>query len=503
MKEKVIVIGAGLGGLAIACRLAKLGFSVTVLEKNESIGGKVNLIETNGYKFDTGASLLTLPQILEELFSFCERRMSDYIEVIKLDPICRYFWSDGTVFDFFQNQEKAISEMRKFFAEDIPAFERYIEDAKKKYEIAEKIFLSNSLHDLPKIIFSKENPIRNPKDVFRFLTLKTLDKHNSSYFKSPKLVQLFNRFATYNGSSPYKTPAVFSLIPYVEFGFGAWYAKGGIYQIPRSLAKLATELGVKILTKTQVKRILVENGKAIGVSTDEEIIKADYVVSNADGVETYRKLLGIENRFTRREPSCSGFIIMLGVTKKFPNLLHHNIFFSNDYRAEFEAIFDKKTPASDPTIYVCASSRTDSSQAPEGCENIFILVNAPYLTEKVDWENLKKPYRDKVIKKLEEFGLDGLSSSIEFEKIITPADFAEKTLSNKGSIYGISSNGIFSSFFRIPNQSRKIRNLYFVGGAAHPGGGIPLVLLSAKIVFEMVTKSSSRNINAALVANPF
>ncbi|MCS6873349.1 MAG: phytoene desaturase family protein [Pyrinomonadaceae bacterium] len=487
MKKKVIVIGAGIGGLAVASLLAKDGFLVTVLEKNETIGGKVNFIEANGYKFDTGASLLTLPQTLNEVFSYCSKQMSDYLQLVQLEPICRYFWSDGTSIDIYQDTEKTKAEVEKLSKTDVVAFEKYLKDAKIKYEIAEKTFLAKSLNELPELFFS---PRKYLIDFFKLSSLKTLDKHNRSYFKSAKLIQLFNRFATYNGSSPYKVPATFSLIPYVEFGFGAWYPIGGIYQIPKALANLATELGVKILTKTTVRQIIVENQKAIGIRTDDETIRADLVVSNADGVETYRRLLGIENKFTNREPSCSGFVIMLGVRKKFDQIAHHNIFFSDDYKAEFDSIFKDKLPAKDPTIYVCASSRTDHTQAPENCENLFILVNAPYLTENFNWEEHKKRYRDLIIQKLEGFGFEGLSKAIEFEEIITPADFAEKTFSNKGSIYGISSNGIFSAFLRIPNKCREIKNLYFVGGAAHPGGGIPLVLLSAKMTARLIAKSN-------------
>lgn len=490
--KKVIIIGAGIGGLSAACRLAKAGFSVTVLEKNKTVGGKVNFIEVKDYKFDTGASLLTLPHILEELFRFCGKRIEDYLKLVKLDPICRYFWSDGSTLDVFQDVSKTKSEIAKISPEDAENFERYIADAKEKYEIAERTFLAASLNDLPRFLISPQRGfLKNLRDFLKLSSLSTLDEHNSKYFRSQKLCQLFDRFATYNGSSPYEVPATFALVPYAEFGFGAWYPMGGMYEIPKALAKLASELGARIFTDVEVKKILVENGSAVGVKTEDEILKADVIISNADGVETYRKLLSLENKFVRREPSCSGFVIMLGVRRKFPQLAHHNIFFSDDYKAEFDAIFKEKVPAKQPTIYVCATSRTDTSQAPENCENLFILVNAPYLTDKFDWETQTKPYRDLVIRKLEDAGLEFLSDSIEVEEIITPADFEKNTFSNRGSIYGISSNGILSAFLRIPNKCKEVANLYFVGGAAHPGGGIPLVLLSGKMTSEMIIRNHS------------
>lgn len=488
--RSAIVIGAGLGGLAVACRLAKAGLTVTVFEKNELVGGKVNLVEANGYKFDTGASLLTMRHVLEDLFNFCDRRIEDYLELVELEPICRYFWSDGTIFDASRELEKTEEEIRKLSPADVLTFRRYLSDAQQKYEIAERTFLAKSLNDLPKFLTKPNGEfLKNLRDLFKLSSLKTLDAHNRKFFASPKLRQLFNRFATYNGSSPYEIPATFALIPYVEFGLGAWYVKGGIYEIPKSLAKLAYELGVRIFTGVEVGKIIVNNRKAIGVQIGEEKFGADFIISNADAVETYRKLLSVENKFVHRQPSCSGFVILLGVRRKFPQLAHHNIFFSDDYKAEFDAIFEQTEPAENPTIYVCATSRTDQTQAPPKCENLFVLVNAPYLTDKVDWEKISLPYRNAIIRKLEEFDLEGLEKQIEFEKIITPVDFERNTNANRGSIYGISSNGIFSAFLRVPNKSREFENLYFVGGAAHPGGGIPLVLLSAKMVAETIIEN--------------
>jgi phytoene desaturase len=480
--RSVIIIGAGLGGLAAACRLAKAGFSVTVLEKNETVGGKVNIVEAAGYKFDTGASLLTMRHVLEELFADCGKRIEDYLEIVPCDPICRYFWPDGARFDASSDVARTEAEIGRLAPGDVAGFRAYLADARAKYEIAARTFLAKSLNDLPSLI----RPAYIA-DLLKISTLRTLDRHNARFFKSPQLRQLFNRFATYNGSSPYETPATFALIPYVEFGLGAWYVRGGMHEIPRALAKLAVELGVRLLTSREVEKIVVENKKAVGARASGEEFRADFVVSNADAVETYRSLLPVK-KFAGREPSCSGFVLLLGARRKFERLAHHNIFFSGDYRAEFDAIFKRRIPAPDPTVYVCATSRTDASQAPAGHENLFVLVNAPYTSAETDWEKVKRPYRDAVIKKLEDFGLDGLEKSLDFEELITPADFEEKYRANRGSIYGVSSNGVFSAFMRIPNKSREIENLYFAGGATHPGGGIPLVLLSGKMAAEMIKR---------------
>ena len=488
--KNVIVIGAGLGGLSAACRLAKAGCDVTILEKNETVGGKVNLVEANGYKFDTGASLLTMRHVFEDLFNFCGKRLEDYLDIVALDPICRYFWTDETVFDASSNLEKTEKEIERIAPEDAGNFTKYLADAKRKYDIAENTFLAHSLNDLPKLLRPKYL-----KDLLAISSLKTLDKHNAAYFQSPKLQQLFNRFATYNGSSPYQTPATFALVPFVEFGLGAWYVRGGIYEIPKALAKLADELNVTIRTSCAVEKIIVEDEKAIGVKLKNgEILHSDSVVANSDAIETYRNLLDekfFNKKLDEREPSCSGFVLLLGVKRKYPQLAHHNIFFSDDYQAEFDALFKDLRPAKNPTIYICATSRTDATQSPETGENLFILVNAPYTSPQTDWKTEAKSYRDLIVKKLEDFGLEGLGKSIEFEQTITPEDFETKYRTNRGSIYGVSSNGIFSAFLRVPNKSRQIKNLYFVGGATHPGGGMPLVLLSGKMACELISADQS------------
>ena len=497
--KKVIIIGAGLGGLSAACRLAKSGFAVTVLEKNEEVGGKVNILEEQGYRFDTGASLVTMPHVFRELFEFCGKRLEDYLTFERLDPICRYFWSDGTIFDASQSAEKTEGEIARIAPEDVGNFRKYLADSKQKYEIAERTFLSKSLNELPELLTAKNLP-----DLLKISTLTTLDKHNANYFKSPKLRQLFNRFATYNGSSPYKIPATFALIPYVEFGLGAWYARGGIYEIPKALEKMARQLGVEFQFSAETKKILTENGRAVGVDIEitefgeiyEETLKADLIVSNADAVVTLRDLLKENERpsfsdkkLQKREPSSSGFVLLLGAKRQFPALAHHNIFFSDDYETEFYRIFNLKIFASEPTIYVCAATKTDPAQSPAGCENLFVLVNAPYTADITKWHIEADPYRDLIIKKLEKFGLENLNDSVEFEQIITPEDFERIFNANRGSIYGVASNGIFSAFRRIPNKSKDIENLYFVGGATHPGGGMPLVLLSGKMTSELILKS--------------
>jgi phytoene desaturase len=490
----VIIIGAGLGGLAAAIRLAKRGVSVTVLEKNATPGGKVNIHRAAGYSFDTGASLLTMRHVLADLFSSANRSVDDYLEIIPLDPICRYRWPDDVTLDASTNLEKTEREIKRIASvRDVEGFRRFLIDARRKYEVAERTFLAYSLNDLPKLL----RP-RYARDLAAISSWRTLDAHVRRYFRSPHLQQLFNRFATYNGSSPYRIPATFALIPYVEFGLGAWYVRGGMYALPLALVRLAEELGVSVRTGVEVEKILIEHGRARGVQLiSGETLRCDAVLVNADAVDAYRRLIKREARriYTDKkieaiEPSCSGFVLLLGTTRRYPQLAHHNIFFSKDYPAEFRAIFDERRFAADPTIYVCASSRTDEGQAPAGHENLFVLVNAPATGGQTDSTIEARSYRDLIVSKLEESGLDGLNEAIDYEHIITPTDFERAYHANRGSIYGISSNKRRSAYLRPPNKARDIEGLYFAGGATHPGGGIPLVLLSGKMAAELLLRDA-------------
>jgi len=489
--KSVIVIGAGLGGLAAAIRLAAGGVRVQILEKNETPGGKVNIHRARGYSFDTGASLLTMRHTLEELFESAGRRLDDYLHLQPLDPICRYRWADGATLDASTDLTRTENEIRRIAPEDINGFRRFLEDARRKYEVAERTFLAYSLNDLPRLL----RP-RYARDLGLISSWRTLDGHVRRYFRSPYLRQLFNRFATYNGSSPYRAPATFALIPYVEFGMGAWYVRGGMYELPAALARLTREMGVHVSTNTEVEKIIIEKGRAIGVrTTDGAERRCDAIVANSDAVDTYRRLIEPEarriytnKRLARLEPSCSGFVLLLGARRRYEQLAHHNIFFSPDYESEFHALFDEGRPAADPTIYVCATTRTDRAQAPPGHENLFVLVNAPATGERTCWEKETFAYRDLVMSKLEAYGLENLRAAVDYEHILTPEDFRAMYHANRGSIYGISSNNLRSAFLRPPNKARDIAGLYFAGGATHPGGGIPLVLLSGKMAADLLIR---------------
>lgn len=484
--SRVVVIGAGIGGLASAVLLANRGLLVTVVEKNATVGGKMNRVISNGYTFDTGPSLLTMPFLLEQLFDECGQVFDDFLQIEELDPLCRYTYSDGTTFDNYSDRKKSVQEIATFAPSDTENYLKFLDRAEQIYNKTADAFLFNPLYSFGD--FLKVNPLKFLGiDAFSTVAHKVDDTVNSPYLR-----QFFKRFTTYNGSSPFRAPATLNVIPHVELNQGGYYVRGGLYRIAEALYELAIKLGVDFTFSSEVNSITIENKKVkqIVLKTGS-VIACDLLFSNSDATETLVKLLPdgtISQRKKEKqkniEPSCSGFVLLLGCNRKWENLIHHNIFFSSNYEQEFADIFERKMLPDEPTIYVANSSFTDTHHAPENASNLFVLVNAPYLHNSQNWEEITPNYANKIIDILQKSGLEKLRESIEFQQIITPEDFYAKYRSNKGSIYGTSSNDKFSAFLRPRNKSREIDNLYLVGGSTHPGGGIPLVLQSA---FNAVT----------------
>ncbi len=486
----ISVIGAGLGGLSTACLLASKGHQVTVFEKNENTGGKMNIIEADGYRFDTGPSLLTMPFILEKLFEECGADMGDYLSLEPLDPICRYFYPDGTIFNNFEDKQTTKNEIKSFAPQDAGSYDEFLEYARSLYQKTADAFIFNPLFGFKDL---KELDLLS---FFGIDAFSTVSKRVDSSFESTYLRKFFKRFTTYNGSSPFLAPATLNVIPHVEINQGGFYVKGGLYRVAEALTLLAKSLGVEFIFNTEITSIEINEQRATGMRLESGTkIESDLVISNSDATETIAHLLPDSSVSSRRkekaksiEPSCSGFVLMLGINKKYDQLIHHNIFFSENYEKEFKQIFEEKIMPDDPTIYVANTSYSDPNHAPEGGSNLFVLVNAPYLTDQYNWKENATSYGDKVIRELEQRGLHHLSDHILCRETITPHDFYIKYRSNKGSIYGTSSNSKFSAFLRPRNKSREIDKLYFVGGSTHPGGGIPLVVQSAFNAVELIER---------------
>ncbi|NJN67425.1 MAG: phytoene desaturase [Chloroflexaceae bacterium] len=487
-----IIVGGGVGGLASAIYLAAQGRRVLVLEKNERVGGKLNLLQEAGYTFDTGPSLFTMPWIVRDLFAAAQRNFEDYLDISLVEPMFRCCWPDGTQFNTSQCVPQLVKEIERISPSDVTNFFRFVARCAQVYDRVAEPFLYQPFRGFTD--FLKPQLL---SDGLRIDAFRNVDATLGQFFNSPHLRQMFNRYPTYNGSSPYLSPGTFNIIAYVEFIYGGWYIRGGMYQLARALLRLAAELGIEIRTRAEVSEIVVRSGQARGVRLkDGQEIEGSCVVVNADPLYAYQHLLpGQEHMATaldKLQASASGFILLLGVDTCYEQLTHHTIFFNRDYPLEFDAIFEKGVPAADPSIYVCTTCLSDPSHAPPGHMNLFVLVNAPPLNGRVSWKREAEGYRNQIVRKLELMGLHQLQHHIVFEKIMTPQDMQNYYHSARGAIYGLASNNPFSAFLRPSMRAPRIKRLYFVGGGTHPGGGIPLVVLSGKTVAQRI--ASDKNI---------
>ena len=489
--SKAIVIGTGVGGLAISIRLALKGYQVEVFEKNSYPGGKLSAFEKDGFRFDAGPSLFTQPQNIEELFTLAGEPLEKYFSYQRVPIANKYFYENGKQVKAFTDAEDFAKEMKLQLNEDPQVVLKYLQQSKKLYENIGLLFLEHSLHRAKTWFHSR---------VFKaFLTLKlpylfqSLHQYNSSKFSSPEAVQLFNRFATYNGSSPYKTPAMLSLIPHLEQNEGTFYPTGGMISITNALYQLALKKGVKFHFDSPVQRIIHDNGNISGVEVNEQVYSAKIIVSNADVYFTYKNLLAnlsMAKKVLKQERSSSAVIFYWGIKKKFPQLELHNIFFSKEYKNEFEYIFKEGKLSSDPTVYINITSKMQVDQSPEGKENWFVMVNAPANLGQ-NWEELKKALRENILLKLSRMLGEDIGAQIETEHTLDPIMIEQQTASYMGSLYGTSSNSKLATFLRHANFTSAIKGLYFCGGSVHPGGGIPLCLKSAKIVSDLIVKANA------------
>ena len=487
MNNKVAIIGSGIAGIATSIRLKAKGFDVTVYEKNSFPGGKLSSFKLGEFRFDAGPSLFTMPQYVDELFEISGENPKEHFKYKKKKIACKYFWEDESIFNAYSDKEKFYDECENKFNVERKQIKKYLNKAKKKFDLTRKIFLEKSLH--------KINSFLNYETVKALFNLniyqinKNLDEVNQKEIEEKHLVQLFNRYATYNGSSPYKTPGMMTLIQHLESHYGTYIPLKGMNDISNSLYRLAERKGVKFEFESEVEKIEIQNNQATGIIVNNKLKRFDKIVSNSDVYSTYKYLLKekLNHNSLKQERSSSAIIFYWGIKKIYKQLDLHNIFFSDNYEKEFKYIFDENKIINDPTIYVNITSKDVPADSPESCENWFVMVNSPFNTGQ-DWEKIKNTLRSNIISKLERILKENISNNIVEERIYTPVDLESNTNSHQGSLYGISSNNKFSAFLRHPNFLKKIPNLYFCGGSVHPGGGIPLCLLSAKIVSNLIEK---------------
>jgi phytoene desaturase len=487
MPDPIVIIGAGIGGLSAAIRLAVAGKQVLVLEQNQAVGGKMGKVRAGGYRWDTGPSVITMRHVLDDLFAVAGRDTADYLNLRPVEPLTRYFYPDGTALDVSRDLAHTLGQIQEIEVRDVEGYLKFLAYAARLYRITSPVFI----YDQPPRLSSLFRV--SPLDAMRIDGLRTMSQAINSSVRSPHMRQLLGRFATYVGASPYQAPATLNVVAHVELNQGIWYPEGGVYQIARALDRLAEELGVETRLACQVQTIEVGEGQVRGVTLDDgTYLPAPAVVANVDVATVHEKLLpasaisqGRVETLQSVEPSCSGFILLLGVRGTQPELAHHNIFFSSDYPREFEEIFEQGVPPREPTIYVAITSKATPEDAPPDCENWFVLVNAPALGPGWDWESQTLAYRQLVLDQLAARGFD-VRKRIEIEKIITPVDLEHMTGARRGALYGASSNSRWAAFRRPHNRAPDVKGLYFAGGTTHPGGGVPMVTLSGKVASQLL-----------------
>lgn len=483
--KKAVVIGSGIGGLATAIRLQVKGFDVHVYEKNDYPGGKLTVLEANGFRFDAGPSVFTLPDLVTELFELAGKNPTDYFEYIQHPVSARYFWNDGTVFEAPANKDAFIEAATHQFGEARQHILKYLDDSERKYRISKPVFLEKSVH-LKKNYFSraylKSYPALVGMDIF-----KSLHVTNKKFIRHPKLVQVLDKFASYIGSDPYRTPGIMSLMPHLEITEGVFFPKNGMHDITNSIYQLGKDIGVQFHFGAPVEKIVTEGKQATGIVVNGKFIKSDLVFSGADAHFTHRHLLEEKKlpASVLQERSSSVVVFYWGINRKFPELDLHNMFYPDDYAAEFNGIFSTGKVIDDASVYIHRSCEVVPSDAPEGMENWFVMVMTPSDTQQINDQAIAQ-IRNNTIAKLNKVLTTDLEQHIVFEDHLSPRLIEKKTNSYQGALHGISSNSAFSFFKRHSNFSKSYKNLYFVGGSTHPGGGIPQCLHSAKIATEHV-----------------
>ena len=490
-KKDIIIIGSGFGGLATAIRLQNQGHRVKILEKLDQIGGRARVFKQDGFVFDAGPTVITVPQIFKDLFELAEKNIDNYVKFLPVEPYYRVYFNDKTYFDY-SHPDKNIPQIEALSPEDVKGYKKMIKTVKPIYE---KGFEELSFR--PFISFW--SMLKVAPALIRLQSYRSNYNFVSKYIKNEKLRMVFSFHPLLIGGNPFSVPSIYSLIQYLEKEFGIWFSKGGTTSLVHALAKLFQELGGKIVLNSEVKEILIENNEVKGVKTvSGEIIPADLVISNIDPAFTYTQLIdkkwrkkNKDKRYSKAKYSMSLVVIYFGTKKQYPEMKHHTIILGPRYKELLEDIFDKKVLSEDFSSYLHVPTRTDPSLAPEGHEAFYILIPVPNLDSKDDWTKIAEPFKEKILRFLDENYLPGLLDNIVTDRILTPLDFKTDYNSYKGT--GFSLEPIFtqSAWFRPHNKSEDIKGLYLVGAGTHPGAGLPGVVSSAKVTSDLILKTHS------------
>ena len=491
-QRNVGVIGSGLGGLSAACVLAARGYQVSVFEKNSWIGGKAAVLNEGGYRFDMGPTILICPSVLRKIFSEAGRDLSRYLNLVSLEPQWRCFFEDNSKLDLYGDRTSMQQELSSYSPKTVAGYQRFFSTSEELHGISDRFFFWKSVGSI-RDTFDTGSALKLTllRDVSRMKLGQTVAGAIRREIKDKRVAQMLDHMVQYVGSSPEKSPAILCAIAHMQESEGVWYPMGGTRAIPEALKKLATELGVQFHTEARIKRIHVEQNEVRGIETEAgKYFPLAAVVANSDSVRTYRELIGgsVARDFDNRrsyEPACSGVVMYLGLNRRYDHLAHHGFIFSRDPADEFHAIYDKGIPAPDPTCYLCAPARTDPAVAPEGGEALYVLVHTPYLRTGQDWGKMYPQYRKVILDKLKRTaGLKDLENSIVMERHLTPQDIHDRYGVLNGAIYGIASHGRLQGGFKPANHDPQVRGFYLAGGAAHPGPGMPMVMMSGWIAAD-------------------
>lgn len=497
----VAIIGGGLGGLAAAATMAARGHPVVLLEANEWIGGKAAVLEEDGFRFDMGPTILTVPTVLHRIFAEAGKKTEDYLDLVRLDPQWRCFFDGGDVLDLVEDVDTMADNVKAFTGEDRQAqgYKDFIALSERLHDVSNRFFFWRSVQDVMDTLDLKRNmSAQTLSDVLSLRMGATVAGTIRRRVPDERVAQMLDHFTQYVGSSPYNAPAVLCSIAHMQTELGVWYPIGGTRAVPLALETFAREHGAEIRTGVEVERIVHDNGAVTALELgDGEAIPVRAVISNMDSVRTYKDLVGGEigrkyDRPDRYEPACSGVVLYLGLDKAYDHVLHHCFVFSRDPEEEFEAIYKRGEPAPDPTCYLAAPARTEPAVAPEGGEALYVLVHTPYLRPGHDWSEMLPGYRQTILDKLKRTaGMEDIDQRIVVERTLTPQDIHDRYRVLNGAIYGLASHGRFTGAFKPGNRSREIEGLYLAGGAAHPGPGMPMVMMSGWIAADTLDQDLS------------
>lgn len=499
---RVGVIGGGLAGLSAACTAAARGHRVTLFEKNPWLGGKAAEHRDSGFRFDMGPTILTLPSVLYRIFNEAGKKLEDYLTLVALDPQWRCFFQDQSVLDLVADMQQMKANLEKLSGSSAAAgYERFMQISQRLHDVSDKFFFWRSVGGIGDTMeVSGAFSLSVLKDVMALRMGKSVATLVRDCVPDARAAQMIDHFTQYVGSSPEASPAVLCGIAHMQTKEGVWYPMGGTRAVPEALTKLAGDLGVEFVTEADVAAI-DHNGKSIsGLRlTDGREFKFDAVISNCDAVRTHRELLNgssAKQSFEGRrkyEPACSGVVLYLGLKERYDHILHHNFVFSRDPHEEFDCIYKRGEPAPDPTAYVCAPAATEPAVAPPGGEALYILVHTPFLRPNHDWSKMLPKYREVILDKLESTaGMKGIRDRIVVESSLTPEGIHKRYRVLNGAIYGLASHGKFLGAFKPANRSRDLSGLYLAGGAAHPGPGMPMVMMSGWIAGDTLDQDANK-----------